>query len=47
MLKDNHIDFCGGIRPAILAVKKYQEEKGLKLKVEVETRSLVGYTDSP
>ena len=40
MLKDNHIDFCGGIRPAILAVKKYQEEKGLNLKVEVETRSL-------
>ncbi|MCW3126669.1 MAG: nicotinate-nucleotide pyrophosphorylase, partial [Bacteroidetes bacterium] len=40
MLKDNHIDFCGGIKPAILAVKKYREEKGLDLKVEVETRSL-------
>jgi nicotinate-nucleotide pyrophosphorylase (carboxylating) len=40
MLKDNHIDYCGGIRPAILAVQKYQEEKGLSLKVEVETRTL-------
>ena len=40
MLKDNHIDFCGGIRPAILAVVKYQQERGLALRVEVETRSL-------
>jgi len=40
MLKDNHIDFRGGVRQAILAVKEYQEAKGLKLKVEVETRTL-------
>lgn len=40
MLKDNHIDFCGGVREAILASKKYREEKGLDLKVTVETRSL-------
>lgn len=40
MLKDNHIDFCGGIKKAILAVKSYQEENGLHLPVEVETRSL-------
>ena len=40
MLKDNHIDFRGGIRAAILAVKQYQEAKGLNLKVEIETRSL-------
>jgi len=40
MLKDNHIDFCGGIRPAILAVKQYQEQQGLKLRVEIETRTL-------
>ena len=40
MLKDNHIDFCGGIRQAILAVKEYQVAKGLNLQVEVETRSL-------
>lgn len=41
MLKDNHIDFCGGIKKAILAVKSYQEENGLQLPVEVETRSLL------
>lgn len=40
MLKDNHIDFCGGVSKAILAVKEYQENKGLKLKVEVESRNL-------
>jgi nicotinate-nucleotide pyrophosphorylase (carboxylating) len=40
MLKDNHIDFCGGIKKAILAVKSYQEVNGLQLPVEVETRSL-------
>jgi len=40
MLKDNHIDFCCGIAKAIEAVKKYQQEKGLQLKVEIEARSL-------
>lgn len=40
MIKDNHIDFCGGIEKAILAVKKYQEKNNLTLRVEVETRSL-------
>jgi nicotinate-nucleotide pyrophosphorylase (carboxylating) len=40
MLKDNHIDFCGGVNKAILAVKEYQEKNGLKLKVEVESRNL-------
>jgi nicotinate-nucleotide pyrophosphorylase (carboxylating) len=40
MLKDNHIDYCGGIRPAILAVCDYQVRLGLHLRVEVETRTL-------
>jgi nicotinate-nucleotide pyrophosphorylase (carboxylating) len=40
MLKDNHIDFCGGIANAIATVKKYQHEKGLQLKVEIEARTL-------
>ncbi len=40
MLKDNHIDFCGGIEPAILAVKAYQEKNNLNLPVEVETRTM-------
>lgn len=40
MLKDNHIDFCGGIEKAILAVKDYQQKNKLNLPVEIETRSL-------
>ena len=40
MLKDNHIDFCGGIEKALLAVKDYQEKNKLSLPVEIETRSL-------
>ncbi len=40
MLKDNHIDFCGGISKAIMAVKNYQEKNKLKLPVEIEARNL-------
>lgn len=40
MLKDNHVDFAGGIRPAIEQTKKYLSDHGLKLKIEVETRNL-------
>jgi len=40
MLKDNHIDFCGGIQPAVERVKKYLKEKNLNLPVEIEVRSL-------
>lgn len=40
MIKDNHIDFCGGITKAIGAVAAYQSSHGLNLKVEVETRNL-------
>jgi nicotinate-nucleotide pyrophosphorylase (carboxylating) len=40
MLKDNHIDYCGGIGKAILAAQQYQEKHGLKLRVEIETRTL-------
>jgi len=40
MLKDNHIDFSGGIKPAIEAVKKYLLQKRKKIKIEVETRNL-------
>lgn len=40
MLKDNHIDFAGGIEKAIDAANAYQKAKGLNLKIEVETRSL-------
>lgn len=40
LLKDNHIDFCGGITGAINAVKEYQQKNNLHLAVEIETRSL-------
>jgi nicotinate-nucleotide pyrophosphorylase (carboxylating) len=40
MLKDNHIDFCGGIAKAIEQTNSYLRSSGLLLKIEVETRSL-------
>lgn len=40
MLKDNHIDFCGGITKAILKTNEYLKANHLDLKIEVETRSL-------
>lgn len=40
MLKDNHIDFAGGIEKAIDAAISYQKSHGLNLKIEVETRCL-------
>lgn len=40
MLKDNHIDFAGGIQNAIINTKTYLKKKGLDLKIEVETRTL-------
>ncbi len=40
MLKDNHIDFCGGIAKAIRAVEEYLLQHNLHLPVEVETRNL-------
>ena len=39
LLKDNHIDFSGGISNAINRCHEYLEEKGLKLKIEIEVRS--------
>ncbi|MCH8231472.1 MAG: carboxylating nicotinate-nucleotide diphosphorylase [Bacteroidetes bacterium] len=40
MLKDNHIDFAGGIKKAITATQKYLLETGQTLKIEIETRNL-------
>ncbi len=39
LLKDNHVDFAGGITNAIDRCHKYLEEKGLDLKIEIEVRS--------
>ena len=38
LLKDNHIDFAGGIRNAILAAQQYLKDKNKNLKIEVEVR---------
>ena len=40
MLKDNHIDYCGGIEKAIKKAWKYIQTKKIKLKIEVETRTI-------
>ncbi|MBQ7734719.1 MAG: carboxylating nicotinate-nucleotide diphosphorylase [Bacteroidales bacterium] len=40
MLKDNHIDFAGGIEQAIDRARNYLKEKNLNLKIEIETRNL-------
>ena len=40
MLKDNHIDACGGILPAVSATRNYCSAHGLSLRIEVETRNL-------
>ena len=40
MLKDNHIDYCGGIEKAIEKAWQYVQQKKPGLKIEVETRTL-------
>ncbi|MBP5759340.1 MAG: nicotinate-nucleotide diphosphorylase (carboxylating), partial [Bacteroidales bacterium] len=40
MLKDNHIDFAGGIEKAIAKTNDYLKAKGKNLKIEIEVRNL-------
>ncbi|HTJ10906.1 MAG TPA: carboxylating nicotinate-nucleotide diphosphorylase [Dinghuibacter sp.] len=40
MLKDNHIDYCGGLEKAVDKAWHYSREHRLGLKIEVETRNL-------
>lgn len=40
MLKDNHIDYAGGLQPALQRTKQYLADRQLNLKVEVEVRSM-------
>ena len=40
MMKDNHIDYAGGIKNAIEATVAYKKEKNLDIKVEIETRDI-------
>jgi nicotinate-nucleotide pyrophosphorylase (carboxylating) len=39
LIKDNHVDFAGGIPQAIRAVRKYMEEQKINLKIEIEVRN--------
>lgn len=39
MIKDNHVDFAGGIKNAIEATNVYLKTKGKKLKIEIEVRN--------
>lgn len=39
LLKDNHVDFAGGIDKAIARAKAYLKEKGKNLKIEIEVRN--------
>jgi len=40
MIKDNHIDYCGGITQAIRKTKKYLKKNNLDLDIIVETRNI-------
>ncbi|GAA4432526.1 carboxylating nicotinate-nucleotide diphosphorylase [Ravibacter arvi] len=40
MLKDNHIDYAGGIEAAIRKTREYLDRTGKNLKIEIETRNL-------
>lgn len=40
MLKDNHIDFAGGVAEALKSTKSYLKKNKKKLKIEIEVRSL-------
>ncbi len=40
MLKDNHIDFAGGIEKAVKMTREYLKSNKLNLKIEIEARNL-------
>ncbi|MCE5345470.1 MAG: carboxylating nicotinate-nucleotide diphosphorylase [Bacteroidales bacterium] len=40
MLKDNHIDYAGGIENAIIMTREYLKKNNLDLKIEIEARTL-------
>lgn len=40
LLKDNHVDFAGGIENAITKAQNYLKEKGKELKIEIEVRNM-------
>lgn len=40
MIKDNHVDFAGGIKKAILSAQEYLKKNNKDLKIEIEARNL-------
>jgi nicotinate-nucleotide pyrophosphorylase (carboxylating) len=40
LVKDNHVDFAGGIANAITRTQKYLKEHNLTINIEIETRSI-------
>ena len=40
LIKDNHVDYAGGIKPAIKKANLYLKEKNLNIPIEIETRNL-------
>lgn len=40
LIKDNHVDYAGGIANALNATRSYLQEKGLQIPVEIEVRSV-------
>ena len=40
LIKDNHVDYAGGIRQALQAANQYRKTNGLEIDIEIETRTL-------
>jgi nicotinate-nucleotide pyrophosphorylase (carboxylating) len=40
LIKDNHVDYAGGIKNALLSAQKYVKEKALDIPIEIEVRNL-------
>jgi nicotinate-nucleotide pyrophosphorylase (carboxylating) len=40
LIKDNHVDYAGGIEKAINSAQKYLKEKNLNIQIEIEVRNL-------
>ena len=40
LIKDNHVDYAGGIKNAITSANQYLSEKSKKLQIEIEVRNL-------
>ena len=45
LIKDNHVDYAGGIAAALTAASRYQQDQGLHLPVVIETRTLKEVTE--